>query len=452
MEKLNKKQKQKRTSSKYPNLKPLWLAIFSDIIGFSLLIAVTPNFTTLFGISYLQVSLISASNGLFSFLSAPIWGKLSDKYGRKPLLQIAQIGTFLGFGLLAFAGSFGMIIISRIVDGIFGGNFPISKASINDVVEPKDMAKEMTNMGIAHNLANLFAPALGGFLYVQFGLMGPGLAAAFTSIFTLAITYFKFKETAPIKIGLGGNEAKSELIEDTKTEPNKIEKEHEQEKFHAMESMEREKWYKDPSLIRALLILGFSSFGFMTIISNLANFAYAKFKLDASTMGLLLMLTAVVQIISRFTIYMPLLKKWGEYPMALIGFVIYLIVFLAFFILSELYQLVVILVFFSLATSMTRGSLTSFISNLANPWERGKVQGISASIDTFAQIIGPLIGGTLLTYLDLKWFTSVSWVFMFIALVLLVTATQMRHVLSKKNENFHKFQRNNHKAESKAQQ
>ncbi|MHA1522555.1 MAG: MFS transporter [Promethearchaeota archaeon] len=175
LKKANKKQK--RTPSKYPNLKPLWLAIFSDIIGFSLLIAVTPNFTTLFGISFLQVSLISSANGLFSFISAPIWGRLSDKYGRKPLLQISQIGTFLGFVLLAFSGSYEMIIISRIVDGIFGGNFPISKASINDVVEPKDMAREMTNMGIAHNLANLFAPALGGFLYVQFGLLGPGLAA-----------------------------------------------------------------------------------------------------------------------------------------------------------------------------------------------------------------------------------------------------------------------------------
>jgi len=312
------------------------------------------------------------------------------------------------------------------------------------------------------------------------------LAAAFTSIFTLTLTYFKFKETAPIKTGITGNKAKpasqieseigieSDSITKTKTEIEKesdsitkteIEKESdsitktkteteteiEPENLHSMASMKHEKWYKDPSLIRALSILSFSSFGFMTLISNFANFAYAKFSLDATSMGLLLMLTAVVQIISRFTIYMPLLKKWGEYLMALIGFVIYLIVFLAFFILTELYQFIVILVFFSLATSMTRGSVTSFISNLANPWERGKVQGISASLDTFAQIIGPLIGGTLLTYFDLKWFTSVSWVFMLIALILLATATQMRHDLSQKNENFHKVQRNNHKVKSEAQ-
>ena len=427
--------KQKRSPSKYPNLKPLWLAIFSDIIGFSLLIAVTPNFTTLFGITYLQVSLIASANGLFSFISAPIWGKLSDKYGRKPLLQISQVGTLLGFVILAFAGSYEMIIISRIVDGIFGGNFPIAKASINDIVEPKDMAREMTNMGIAHNLANLFAPALGGFLYVQFGLIGPGLAAAFTSIFTLTLTFLKYKESAPIKTGVIGYTAKPKNPDEGGEGPP----------IPDSPPQDQKQWYKNPSLVRALTILAFSSFGFMTLISNMANFAYAKFSLDATSMGLLLMLTAVVQIISRFTIYMPLLKKWGEYRLALIGFVLYLTVFLAFFILTELYQFIIILVFFSLATSATRGSVSSFISNLANPWERGKVQGIASSLDTFAQIIGPLIGGALLTYIDLRWFTSVSFGFMLIALVLLVSATGMRRELSLRNENFHKILPNSHK-------
>jgi MFS family permease len=211
--------------------------------------------------------------------------------------------------------------------------------------------------------------------------------------------------------------------------------------LHGYAPVIHKKWFKNRSLLRALSILGFSTFGFMTIITNMANFAYAKFSLNATSMGLLFMLAAVVQIISRYTIYMPLLNKWGEYLLALFGFVLYLIVLLAFFILSELYQLIIIMVFFSLATSATRGSLSSFISNLANPWERGTVQGIASSLDTFAQIIGPLIGGALLTYLPLQWFTSVSWVFMLIALILLVTATQMRHDLSQKNENFHKFQR-----------
>lgn len=425
--------KRLRTPSKYKNLRPLWMSVFSDIIGFSLLISVTPSFTVLFGITYLQVAIISSMNGLFSFISAPIWGKLSDRYGRKPLLQISQIGTFLGFFLLAFSNSYLMIVISRVVDGIFGGNFPISKAAINDVVEPQDMAQEMTNIGIAHNFANLFAPALGGFLYVQFGLMGPGLAAAFTSIFTFVITFLRFKETAPIITGITLHNG---MEKPTNFEADKIDS-------MSLESRENEipqhdPWYANRSLVRALFILGFSSFGFMTIISNLANYGYARFELNPSSMGLLLMLTAVVQIITRFSIYMPLLKRWGEYRLALIGFIIYLIEFLLFMIIGQLYQFILLLVFNSLATSATRGSLSSFISNLANPWERGKVQGIATSLDTFAQIIGPLIGGTLLTYLPLMWFTSVSWVFMVIALILLVSAKEMRAELHKRNRNFHK--------------
>ncbi|WP_457556761.1 MFS transporter [Candidatus Harpocratesius sp.] len=492
--------KQKR-NLKYKSIRPLWFAVFSDIIGFSLLTAVFPDFTRLFNISFFQVSIIASLNGLFSFLSAPIWGKLSDKYGRKPLLQLSQIGTIFGFILLAFANSYYMILISRIVDGIFGGNFPISKAVINDVVEPQDMAMEMTNIGIAHNFANLFAPALGGFLYSQFGLAGPGLAAAFTSIFTFTITLLRLPETAPIKTGktlhiINHQSDEGRMNGETDNKPiMHIEIEHKSEKFEQsinqspilstmtsstrtpspktasmgkipiekipIGKISREKvlatssststsystisplqsprllWYKHTSLIRALLILALSSFGFMTIISNLANFGYKKFGLDTSEIGILLMITAIIQLTTRFSIYMPALKKWGEYRLAIVGFLLYIIEFTVFIFISQIYQFIIMLVFHSLATSATRGSISSFISNLANPWERGKVQGIASSIDTFAQIIGPLIGGALITFLPLQWFTSFSLILMVAAISLLLSSKEMHKELKKKNKNFH---------------
>ncbi|MCF2141001.1 MAG: MFS transporter [Candidatus Lokiarchaeota archaeon] len=414
--------KQKR-NLKYKSIRPLWFAVFSDIIGFSLLTAVFPDLTRIFNISFFQVSIIASLNGLFSFISAPIWGKLSDKYGRKPLLQLSQIGTIFGFIILAFANSYYMILISRIVDGIFGGNFPISKAVINDVVEPQDMAMEMTNIGIAHNFANLFAPALGGFLYSQFGLAGPGLAAAFTSIFTFTITLLRLPETAPIKTGktlhtINRQSDEGRMNGDIDNNPTRF------------------PWYKHTSLVRALLILALSSFGFMTIISNLANFGYKKFGLDTSEIGILLMITAIIQLTTRFSIYMPALKKWGEYYLAIVGFLLYIIEFTVFIFISQIYQFIIVLVFHSLATSATRGSISSFISNLANPWERGKVQGIASSIDTFAQIIGPLIGGALITFLPLQWFTSFSLILMVAAMSLLLSSKEMHKELKKKNKNF----------------
>ncbi|UYP44730.1 Multidrug resistance protein MdtG [Candidatus Lokiarchaeum ossiferum] len=408
--------KTKREPSKYAKIRPLWMAVFSDIIGFSILITVLPSFADDLGITPLAVSVISATNGLFSFLSAPIWGKLSDKYGRKKLLNLAQMGTIAGFLLLAFADNYWMLILSRIVDGIFGGNFPIAKAVINDVVEPKDMAKQMTNIGVAHNVANLFGPALGGFLYVNFGLMGPGLAAAFTSVYTLTITFLKLPETAPIKT------KSNDLLEP----PIKSSSEKRQEKPNLeIDEKTREPWHHNQALVQSLLILAFSSFGFMTIVSNIAMFALKKLSLGPQTMGIYLAGTAVLQILIRYTVYMPALKKLGEYRIALVGFIIYLIEFILFAFVKNEIHFVLMLILNSFATSGTRGSLSAFISNLANPWERGKVQGIASSIDTFAQIIGPLIGGTLLTFLPLEWFTSVSWVFMLIALLILVNSKQL---------------------------
>ncbi len=413
------------------------MAVFSDIIGFSILITVLPSFATDLGITPLEVSVISATNGLFSFLSAPIWGKLSDKYGRKKLLNLSQLGTFAGFLLLAFANNYWMLIISRIVDGIFGGNFPIAKAVINDVVEPKDMAKEMTNIGVAHNVANLFAPALGGILYMKFGLMGPGLAAAFTSIYTLTITILKLPETAPIK-----TKSDDDLIVKSIKLQHDISREN---PIGESGGKTLPKWYHNHALVQALLILAFSSFGFMTLVTNIAMFALLKLDFNPQTMGIYLAGTAVFQILIRYTVYMPSLKKLGEYRIAVVGFVIYLVEFILFAFIQNTFHFAIVLILNSLATSATRGSLSAFISNLANPWERGKVQGISSSIDTFAQILGPLIGGALLTYLALEWFTSVSWVFMLIALILLLTSKKLHKSINHTPKKLNIFAKRNEK-------
>ncbi|KKM90256.1 hypothetical protein LCGC14_1240390, partial [marine sediment metagenome] len=144
-----------RTIFKYPTLSPLWIAVFIDIIGFSMILPMGPFIADQFGISIFLMGLVLSVNAIFSFFFGPILGKLSDKFGRKRLLLISQFGTFLGFLILAFSGSIWMVIVSRIVDGIFGGNFPIAKAIIGDEVPPKDRGIQMANIGVAFVLGAL---------------------------------------------------------------------------------------------------------------------------------------------------------------------------------------------------------------------------------------------------------------------------------------------------------
>ena len=413
----------------YRMLRPLWFGVFSDIIGFSLLVTVIPSLVEEFNLTPFIISFIPAVNGLFSFLSAPVWGTLSDKHGRKPMLLLAQSGTLLGFIILAFSPNYWWILISRIIDGIFGGNFPIAKAVLNDVVEPREMNKQMTNVGVAHNIANLFGPALGGILFTQFGIIGPGLIAAATSIFTFIITYIQLEETAPVRLKENVKDVEILLHDQPsyKIERSESDSSNPKSPIDPTNPLNNPTdWKQNRPLLRALVIFGFSAIGFMLLVSNLSMYAFLKLGINAQIMGIVLSIAGVFQITIRYTIYIPLLNKWGDYRMVRMGFSLYLVSFFLLAWVQSIAQLIGVLLINSFATSSTRGGMSSFISNLAHPKQRGKVQGISSSLDTFGQIVGPLIGGLILTYLSLPYFPVISWIMMLIALILLITGKELQ--------------------------
>ncbi|TFF93143.1 MAG: MFS transporter, partial [Promethearchaeota archaeon] len=138
---------------------PLWIGLFVDILGFYIVIPFLPTFIEVFKTTPFIIGLILATNAVFTLVFAPIWGKISDKIGRKPVLLISQGGTFTAFILLAFSNSIEMLFFARMIDGIFGGNFPMVKAIISDAIPPKDRGLQMTNIGVVHVLAGLVGPA-----------------------------------------------------------------------------------------------------------------------------------------------------------------------------------------------------------------------------------------------------------------------------------------------------
>ena len=188
---------------KHPELTPLWIGLFVDLLGFYIIIPYLATFIHVFNTTPLVIGLLLATNAVFTLICAPLLGKLSDKFGRKPILIISQMGTFSAFMILAFANSLELLFLSRMVDGIFGGNFPMVKAIISDRVEPKDRGLQMTNVGVVHVLAGLVGPGLGGMLSL-IQILGPGypvatvgLAAAGLSFISLFITIIFVGESWP---------------------------------------------------------------------------------------------------------------------------------------------------------------------------------------------------------------------------------------------------------------
>jgi len=364
---------------KYPELNNLWIGLFVDILGFYIIIPYLPSLMVTYKTTPLVIGLLLATNAIFSLFSAPIWGRLSDKFGRKPILLIAETGTCSAFLILAFSNSLFLLFVARVVDGIFGGNYPITKAIITDSVPPQDRGLQMTNIGVAYTLAGLVAPALGGFLSVflifgpDYPLALPGLFSAFFSLLTIIITFFFIKESWP------------------KSKREKAEKEI-KIKF---------KLVNNRDALYSLIQFAFHTFSFIMYVSTLAIFIGLILGLDTLGISILLMISGVSRAIVRFTLFKPTIRILGEKKMKILGLSILTVVFILLGIFGAFYPtpwiFIILMVFASYGVSCARGLMMSKVTETVSPKEIGKINGYTSTLDSLAQIFGPILGTFLLS-------------------------------------------------------
>lgn len=176
----------------------------TEVLGFSLILPFLPFYAQDLGASPLIIALVLSSFSLFQFISAPILGRLSDIYGRRPLLIASQISTFISFLILAKSTSLTMIFLSRAVDGLLGSNFTIAQAYISDISTKKNRSKAFGISGIAFGIGFLIGPAIGGFLS-KFGFSVPAFIASGISFLTILATFFFLPETVTKKNETGEN-------------------------------------------------------------------------------------------------------------------------------------------------------------------------------------------------------------------------------------------------------
>jgi DHA1 family tetracycline resistance protein-like MFS transporter len=343
-------------------------------------------FQDLYHTSTIMIGLVFSINAMFGFVFGPILGKLSDKFGRRPLLLISQFGTLIGFVLLAFSNSLELLIFSRIIDGVFGGNFPIAKAIVSDVVPPKDRGIQMANIGIAHVLASLIGPGLGGIFFSIGGLFLSGIFAAGLSAFTMILTISVLKESWP----------KEQRMES-----------------HKLLKANNEKIFNNKNAVFLLTLFGFHSVSFMIMMSSISFFGVLVLKLGILEISLILMVSGIVRTTIRFTLFKPTLRKLGESNAIRLGLSIFLVCFFFIGFSPNVMIFFILLMVISFAASLTRGPLNSMISQTVSSKIQGKINGYGSSLDSFAQIVGPLIGTFILQFFMPFWLGIVIAAFAF---------------------------------------
>ncbi|PWH12677.1 MAG: MFS transporter [Anaerolineae bacterium] len=183
----------------FKRILPIFVIVLIDLLGLTVIIPLMPLYATAFGASALVIGLLGAAYPAMQFIGAPILGRLSDRYGRKPVLVISQIGTFIGFVLLGLAGNLWMLFLARIIDGLSGANIATAQAAISDSTSEKTRTQGLGLLGAAFGLGFIIGPVIA---FVSLSASGndyrvPALVAAAFSMISILLTIFWFQETLP---------------------------------------------------------------------------------------------------------------------------------------------------------------------------------------------------------------------------------------------------------------
>ena len=352
----------------------IFVTILIDLIGFGIVIPVLPFYATVepFNATPFQLGLLFASFSVMQFIFSPIFGSVSDKYGRRPVLFFSLLGTAAGFFIVGFATTLWMLFAGRILDGITGGNISTAQAYIADVTSRKNRAKGMGLIGAAFGIGFVLGPALGGILS-KYGSAVPFCVAGGLALSNAVALYFFLPET--LKKNAAPVPRSNRFVE----------------LFRSL---------TDPSF-RAVTIIYFLvvvSFSIMT--TSFSLYTLERFGYDAEKNGYLFFLVGILSAIFQGGLIGKLTAWLGEAKLVVIGCLMLTASLFAVPYVGPvqggLVGLLIGIAFFAIGNSIASPGLTSLASKNAADHDQGKALGVMQSGASLARAIGPLVGGFLL--------------------------------------------------------
>lgn len=364
------------------------LIVFVDILGFTIMIPLLPFYAESLGATPFVVGMLSSIYGLCSLIAGPILGDLSDRYGRRKVLLISQIGTCIGFVILALSKVLWIVFLSRIIDGITAGNMTVAQAYISDVTEPKNRTRAMGMIGASFGLGFILGPAISGVL-VHFGHAAPIWASAglsFLSILGTAFFLTDVKKPTNEKNSAGAfNQLKNS--------------------FRLMQT---------PILKECFTVFFIFSIGFALYMSGLALYCERELSWNghaftAREVGLLLSYVGIISLCIQAFLMGRLVEKLGEEKLMMLGFASTMTALLVIGFAPVLAIFLMGITVNAFGNAILRPAITGMLSKNASPHHQGLVFGLNQTLMSIAQIVCPLISGFLIgKQLTFIWCIAIS--------------------------------------------
>lgn len=312
--------------------------------------------------------------------SGPLLGRMSDSTGRKPLLLVSQIGTLIGFLILAFAPNLWIVFLARVIDGATAGNLSLAQAYISDVTKPEERAKSFGIIGIAFGMGFLIGPAISGYL-AKFDYRDPIFAAAALSATSILATWLllpSVKTGARAPDGPGGR------------------------RLSLLQWSEYRRYFERPALATRLFQFLTFAFSFAMFTAGFPLFAERRLtwhgmKFGPEQVGYTWALAGFLGIFLQGPMLGKLVKRFGEAALNRVGFAAYMTGYL---LLAFCYSIPILILATAVSAlgSLVRPALTSMITQATPREEQGVVLGLTQSLTSIAQITGPPLAGFLIQH------------------------------------------------------
>ncbi len=369
---------QQDKNTKKPYGTPLFLLsfnLFIIMVGIGLVIPILPFYVEKFGADATTLGFLVAIFAFMQFIFAPIWGRLSDRIGRKPLITLGLFGFALAEFIFAFATGLWMLFLSRIIAGVFGAAImPSAMAYVSDVTTPEKRGQGMGYLGAAMGFGIVVGPGIGGWL-AEFSLSFPFLFAGIAASLAGLVSIFVLPESL-------SKEAMQKTIDDNEKRDNQ---------FDLIK-----KALNSP--VGFLLILVFMMSFALTIFQAIFGFyALERFGYGPQEVGLIILLTGIVGTVTQGAAVGRLVAKFGDERVVTSALLLSAFGFVIMTFANSFATVLLTTSIFFLGNSILRPSLNTFISKLAGS-KQGMIMGLNNSFMSLGNVAGPILAGYVFEY------------------------------------------------------
>lgn len=341
----------------------VFTTVVIDMIGFGIVIPILPLYAQDLGASPTVIGVLASSYALMQFLFAPVWGRLSDRHGRRPVILVALAGSAISSLLIGLATSLVLLFVARILNGISGASYSAAQAYVADVTSPQERARGMGLIGAAFGLGFILGPAIGGLCAIVDPRLPFFVAAALAALNLLA-AWRRLPEP---------------------------------ERRPATQSSQRELLraaFRDGRIAPMIAITFLATFAFVGMEQTFALLGNRRFGFGLVETGLMFTYIGVVVAVVQGKAVGPLVARLGERRVMLTGLVVTGAALGLLAVTMHLWALFLVTALLA-ASGLVFPTVTSIVSQAAGDADQGGMLGLVASSSGLARIVGPLAAGAM---------------------------------------------------------